>query len=234
MKRIFVFLLGVGMMIGCKKEKDLNINMTLNQSGNLIVKVADSTGAAIANTNVKLMQSSGISSSPLEEKSTDGNGNVSFENLLEGDYYVYLKKVVVSGKTYTIDQDVQVISGKTKSVNINPQTYVGSIQYTFNDNTTYPVKPIKGYTVVLFRYDDYNNLGSSPTFTSIKDLAFATGTTDSTGKVLFLGVPAGPTFLYMIFNSTKKSISQYSTYYLSKGDEDKISVTLDTYDFSNL
>jgi hypothetical protein len=199
-KLLLFVLVGFLLTVGCNKEKDLNITMNVVESGNLSITVTDDNGAGLANLNVVL---NGYGSE-LEDAMTDANGVVSFSDLLSDNYTVEIEDAVVGGKTYHVNQIVQVISGKTKNDIINPTEFVGSIEITVYRYTGWENEEIPGLNVTLLKEEDYKN---DMTYEEVMEVALVSSITNSEGIVFFDKLPFG---YYAVFIS--EDTENYNTY----------------------
>ena len=212
MKKLVISILSCLLLFnGCKKDEEIepmniNLSLTIVESGNVGVHLVDNNSSPLSGVNVRLNKSSSYSGSQtLEEKRTNESGDVVFEKILQGDYYIYIKEISINNNIYTVSQNIQVISSESKVFTINPQDYVGDLNINFSGSTS-----ANGAQVVLFRATDYTNLGYSPKFEDIKSIAFTTGTVGTDGKVSFTNVPATIALGYMIFTSTQKYVNTNS------------------------
>jgi SdrD B-like domain len=214
-RKIFYLILPMCLIIvfSCTKSEKLDIKMTVVDYGNLNIQVIDDNGSGISNVDVQLLSSP---SSELEEGTTDAGGNISFNNILSGEYYINIKKVSVGGIDYTVNQNIQVISNVTKDYKIKPTDYSGTIKVTVIDE--YSSDPLQGLHVVIFPNDAYN-YGMS--YSEILAIATETGVTDALGVVNFTKLPLDEYSVLVYQGLIADNIGQiyYSYYLYNKGQE---------------
>ena len=217
MKRIITLMAACLIIItGCNKTKEMNLTITEVKNGSLKVKVVDNSNVAIPNIVVKL--TNGFST--ISEQTTNASGDVSFDKVLEGSYYIQISKVTIGTKTYAVDQIVQVISGNTVNLTINPQSYVATLSVIYTSNYLGNDTIVPNTMVAIFRADDYDVL-PNPSFADVMAIAFDSVKTNTDGKVTFTDVPAEVGINLMIYKSANKKSLYLTDFTLTKGEETK-------------
>jgi len=165
-------------LISCG-PKEYDITMTNVDDGNLRIRMVNESDAGIPGVLVSLGYSS-----ILEEKETDADGWVFFNDILSGNYNVYAEDITVNGLEYNVSQYVQVLAGVDKEYIIHPADYSGSVIITVYDDLSY--EPMANVNVGVFRSDDVQ-IGYD--FEDILDICIQTGVTNTSGVVAFNDLP---------------------------------------------
>ncbi|MCK9209151.1 MAG: hypothetical protein M0P66_18720 [Salinivirgaceae bacterium] len=177
--------------------KDDEITVTLKTSGTLNVNVADGNGAPFSNTSVRLMTIIGNYSATLEQKKTDGNGNISFGELNEGNYSIVVDTPKIEGIKYMPYQLFQVISGTEKQLNINVAEFVGTFTLTLK-KYDFSGEYLPYSDQKIFLVPTEKGISNDLTLEEITNLAEYNETTDSAGKVSFT-IPSDRYFYIVLF-----------------------------------
>lgn len=182
-KLILILSLATGLFVSCGKDND-NITVVLNGSGDLKVKVVDEENNAVNSAKVSV-----YSSIPEGERiffdSTNASGICDLGKVIQGQYmyYVYAKK----GKmTYSTAEYFQVITGETKTLEVNPFLNVGNLSIRIIDNQ---MNPVGFVNVALVPHARYSNV--TYFFEDLKEEAYFDAMTNSDGWVTFDKVPTG-------------------------------------------
>jgi hypothetical protein len=209
MKKINLFIF-VGMFAfftACQKD---NITVTLRTAGSLNVQIVDSTGKAFSKVKIHLYLNSS-SSSELDNKKTDNNGNVNFGTLESGSYFLVTDTIKKGNKKYLISKPIQVISGESKSVVLNPMEYIGTIKLQVGINTG-GIDTIKRTTlrVALVSYIDRI---SSDNRQKVLSKAVDIKSCDASGKVEFDNIPANIEYSAYVYIDNNDSVGGWSSSY---------------------
>lgn len=212
----FIWLIAmIAIFSACKKD---NITVTLKTAGELNVQLADSTGTKFENVKVHLYTSIYSSSSSgslsysgeLDTKRTDANGNVNFGTLAEGMYYVVTDTIKKGNKKYLISKTLQIVSGDSKNLVLNPFEYVGNIKlglqiYTNGSADTLDRTKIK---VALVNALDYS---SKLNRSQVINKALVVKSFDATGKVEFNNVPANIRYYPYVYVDNADTVGAWSS-----------------------
>ncbi len=195
-------------MTSCQKDE---ITVNLKQSGSLNVLVADSSGNKFNKVKVSIYSyeliisssNSSLSGAELDEKRTDNNGNISFGELSAGDYVLLADTVKIGAKKYYIVKPVQIISGSTKNIILNPMEYVGTVKINISLITSGIISNIPSLStlkVALVNYSDYN---ASFNRQKVISRAVDIQNCDVNGNVVFNNLPSDiPYLAYVYINNT--------------------------------
>ena len=204
--KILTITLAVLFAFSSCEKSDITVN--LKQSGKLKVQIKNKNNEAIKDLKVKLYSSattssSSVSSSMLDVKVTDENGNVDFGELLQNTYYVVAQDVKVGTAKYYISKPVQVVTGMSDVVIINPEDFVGKLTLKVNmDNyitgSSSSYLPVKQVNVAMIDYNDYND---TLTYQQVLSKAVITAKTDDMGSVVFDNFPAYYSFYPFVYYS---------------------------------
>lgn len=205
MKRISLFLVLILALSSCSKYPD-ELTVTLNESGNLSVRVIDDNGTGVNNAKVSIY--SLYSGMKLFYDSTDVAGIVNFGEVLQSEYGYYV--IAQRGNMeYTYTDVFQVIAGKNKLVEVNPFINVGDVKLKI---LNYYSNPIPDIHVALVPFTQYT--GRDYTFDELINKAYFIGTTDSNGEVLFNKVPVRNNYYSAVlyYNSDNYDYPDYNNY----------------------
>ncbi len=213
---LFIFIAVIILFSACQKD---NITVTLRTAGSLNAQIIDSTGKAFPKVKIHLCTSyySSTSYNELDSKITDNNGNVGFGTIESGTYYLITDTIKNGYKKYLIIKEIQVISGDSKSVILNPMEYVGNINLQVSISTS-GVDTIKRTTlkVVLVNYNDYVRKDNRK---KVISKAVAIESCDVSGNVEFTNVPANMEYIAYVYINNTDSVGAWSSnnYIVSKG-----------------
>lgn len=173
-----VILLTV-LTLACSKERQLDIEMTQVNYGNLKIRLTDDQGNGLPDIRVNIGQ--------IADEVTDANGWVTFSDLLIGNYGVTVEEATVNGAAYNVYKNVQVVTSVTKEYEIDVTEYSGDLFIqVLRDNWPEDYLPVQGVRVGLFPAEEYTN-GMS--FDRILDIVTHEQTTDAEGWVVFEELP---------------------------------------------
>jgi hypothetical protein len=188
----------------CEKS-DITVN--LKQSGKLKVQIKNKNNEAIKDLKVKLYSSattsSGVTSSMLDFKVTDENGNVEFGELLQSTYYVVAKDAKVGNVKYYISKPVQVVTGMSDVTIINPEDFVGKLTVKVNmDNyltgSSSSNLPVKQVNVALIPSEDYVD---TMTYEQALSKSITSAKTDDLGSAVFEKIPSNYYYVPFVYYS---------------------------------
>jgi hypothetical protein len=216
-KLVTFILLGVIILPGCYQKKELEIDMTIIEDGDLQIRITDSQDAGIANVRVKL--NTGNGSSILEESVTDANGWVTFNGLLSGTYGVTAEEVIINEMPYYVYRSVQVLPGLEKEYIIDASEYCGSVTITVLDWNT--EMPIEGIHVGIFNREHYR---FSMDFSEVTNIVFANSITDENGIVRFEEIPLIQYGRIVYTDEQNFSIEPNSFTLSTKGQEENVTI----------
>jgi hypothetical protein len=213
---LFIFVGVIAIFSACQKQND-NITVTLKTAGSLNVQIIDSTGKAYPKVKVHLFLSYS-SSSELDNKTTDNNGNVNFGTLESGSYYLATDTIKKGNKKYLISKAIQIISGDSKSVVLNPMEYVGTIKLQVYINTS-GIDSIKR-TTLRVALVSYNDRITSDNRQKVLSKAADVKSCDASGKVEFDNIPANIEYYAYVYINNSDSVGGWSSseYMVSKDD----------------
>jgi hypothetical protein len=206
-------LLGLIITLGCT-QKEMDINLTLVEDGDLEVRFTDNGTEGIAGIPVRL--ESGYTS-VVAEATTDEDGNAVFRDILSGTYILKADNIRVDSLQYDVEQIVQVIAGETKSYTIIPQEYSGSAFISVIDY--YDSAPVQGATVAVFNTEDYEH---TMDFSSVLGIVKASGTTDEGGHVRFERLPFQDYGTIVYTDEQTSLLDQYAFVIRLRGEEEKV------------
>lgn len=235
-KKIFLILFVTTSIWSCDKTDDTDI--TSIESAGFSATVLDTAEIALEGVGVKLYY---VPAEFSEEDSygklsvaaasdyfyvgdlvdyvvTDSKGRAEFGDVFSGDYYVVIEDVDVNGSKYFVYQYVQIIAGEDKKLDITPSRYVATVNMEMDEQRQVAGNTFTaaaGYTVIAIPY--YLTTESMSREEMI-EIASATGTTDSEGKVS-LTVPANVELDFYYFKNEGASYFYFSDDYFEIGDE---------------
>lgn len=180
MQKLTILLLMAVVMISCEENKDLNV--TLNESGTLQIKVLDEAGEGINGAKVEVSTALGAAGRVIFEDSTNSSGVCKTGKLLQ-DEYVCRVTTQVEKRKYFTEQYVQVIAGESKTVETKPIANSGKITATILNMEE---EPIEDVNVAVLPFYHQANL----TYEEMVEKRWYNSTTDASGEVTFTKVPA--------------------------------------------
>jgi hypothetical protein len=243
LQTLTLFILSVILFTTCQKSNDLTV--TLKQSGILKIQLTDKNNNPLVGNKVKLYTNFAYSLSGNQQsydllydtKTTDANGSVDFGELNQGIYVVVSEKVKVGNISYNVMKPVQLVTGNSNSLAINPEDYVGKITlkvYMSDNYSSGSYSPVSNANVVLVNYDDFVD---SMTHQEILAKAAVTGQTDTHGKVVFEKAPANFDYKAYVYytDTTAAWANNNSDYiYVSKDGETEVSILVSSKDLLHL
>ncbi len=146
MRKLSFLLLMAVVMISCEENKDLNVN--LNESGTLKIKVLDDAGKGISNAQVMVSNELG-SGRVVFEDSTNSSGVCETGKLLQSEYYCRIS-AQMDKRVYREGEYTQVIAGEGKTIEAYPLANSGKITATVVDMAG---DPISNVNVALLPFD---------------------------------------------------------------------------------
>jgi hypothetical protein len=193
--KLFALFCLIVSISSCQKDQ---ITVNLKQSGNLNVQIADSTGKNYSKIKVGVYSYALISNSStnylsgaeIDKKTTDNNGNINFGEFSEGNYILIADTIKIGTKKYYMVKPVQIISGSTKSIKLNPTEYVGTIKINISLNTngaTSNVPLLNTLKVALVNYSDYSSSLNRP---KVINRAVDIQKCDLNGNAVFNNIPS--------------------------------------------
>lgn len=214
LKIFIVFFISV-FILSCSDDIE-KIEVTLKQDGDVQIVLADSLGNPLADVVVELYYSSS-SSEPIEEGKTDAKGRILFTNIIQGYYYAVINDVELNGFDYSISKLVAVVSGETKTYNIDPADYTGNaeihIYSEYYDYTAgeYVEVGLSSVNVGLIPYEDYYNYyyAGRDSYDELLSIVMTSGITDSEGVVEFSEIPSGYYYMFVYADSNHYSTEGY-------------------------
>lgn len=178
-KKIFMaFLMPLLVFTACNQFPD-EINVTINTSGYVAVKVIGNDGSPLAGATVEIFSSSRIIFSDV----TNASGLVTSGKLLQGSYRLDVS-FAAEGLTYRETREIQVIAGETMTFEVSPFANVGNVNIRLESASSWPL-PV-GLNVLLL--PDNIWCGSS-NFANCIAAAHFKGTVDSQNEISFENVP---------------------------------------------
>jgi hypothetical protein len=221
MKLIQLFLIGTIIFLSaCQKD---NINVTLITAGNLKVQIKDSTGETYPNVKVHIYSSYSYTSSgysvgsELDAQKTDSKGNIDFGTISAANYLIVSDTIKIGGTCFITAKPVQIISGDSKFIPLNPNEYIGTLKTTFYVNSgsgtdTLTRTRIK---VALVKTSDYS---SKLNRTKVLKKAVSVKTFGADGKAAFTNVPANISYRTYVFINDNDTVGSWgsSSYWIGK------------------
>ncbi|MNV41458.1 hypothetical protein D3C71_1330950 [compost metagenome] len=209
-----IFLLAV--FYSCKKIT--NIEVTSPTSGEFTYKLLDDAGKGISNVKVSVFDR--LEGRPvLYESLTDNNGVADFGKINSGSYFIRADSPAVNNIKYSIQEYVQVLTGKPKHKEIKVSDYSGTLNITIINHNYY--NPLKNIGVLViptnrFTYD-------LPT-TSYFGVADYKGVSDAKGFVSFK-VPSNKEYTLYLYNITTNVRYDWpGTFSIQKGSTTNLSL----------
>ncbi|HBX49751.1 MAG TPA: hypothetical protein DEH02_01635 [Bacteroidales bacterium] len=209
MKHFILIILTI-FLFSCKKEdQNININITTETSGTLLVKVLDNNSTSISGAKVAIYSyvatsSSGSIINILANDSTNANGEYYAGKLLEGEYSVTVQ-VSNNNFQYREEIDFQIIAGDSKVIQVFPIKNVGNIKILVLNYVT--ESPYSNLKVSLLKNSYYMN--STP-YDYLLSQALLTETTSNDGWVAFTNVPALQSYSVLFhYDSTHYLLNNY-------------------------
>lgn len=212
LKLAYLMLLSVA-FVSCKKTTE--VELSLSNSGKLTYKLTDENGKGLSNVKVSLfdhLDSYYASNSILiDERRTDGNGQVDFGDLNPKSYLIVADSAKANNVNYIVRDYVQVTTGITK----NKETKVTDFSGTLVVKVTsyYTNQPAKNIGVLIiptsnYEYEQYIS----------KSLATAEfkGVTGDNGIATFK-IASGKDYVVCLYNTTTFSILNWGTTSIQKG-----------------
>jgi len=217
MKKQLIALLSLPFLFfSCEKD---DINVTLNQSGTINVKVIDNDNKGIDGAMVTISYSS-YSDAAYEGK-TNSSGICKTDKLLQGIYDCYAQ-VTYNNVPYYDSKSVQVIAGENKTVEINPISNAGTA--IINVRPYYGSINVAGLNVALIPY--YQNIES---IEKIKGMAHFIGKTNSNGTVQITDIPASVEYRVYVYDDNTVYRNYNGYFYIRKGHISEFTVEIYTY-----
>lgn len=209
----------------CEKDPD-TITLITNQGGNVTIKVLNDDNTPFAHAKVAVASTIG-DGSVLYYDSTNNEGICNIGKLLEGQYEYMI--AAYKGKVYFEKEGAfQVISGDSKTVEINPFTNVTKVSVKIVDY--YYETPLADISVALIPHAPYYN--NSYSFESLINEAYYTGVTNTDGWITFNKVPyhsVSGEYSVMVFTDSNNwdYPSSGNTFYLSSSQLNSYTVRVD-------
>lgn len=212
LKLAYLMLLSLA-FVSCKKTTE--VEMSLSNSGKLSYRLTDANGKGLSNVKVSLfdhLDSYYASNSILiDERRTDGNGQVDFGDLNPKSYLIVADSAKVNNVNYIVRDYVQVTTGMTR----NKETKVTDFSGTLVVKVTsyYTNQPAKNVGVLIipasnYEYEQYIS----------KSLATAEfkGVTGENGIATFK-IASGKDYVVCLYNTTTLSNVSSGTTSVQKG-----------------
>lgn len=158
---------------------------------------------------------------------TNSDGTLNVGKLLEGHYECYVR-AEKNNIFYGDRKSFQIISGDTKTIEINPFLNVGTISVKIIDQGSYIIPNVNVALIPFhsYSYEDYE-------FDELMEAAYYFEVTDSEGWVTFENVPAGSPYSYdysiMAFydSETYSYPNQGNSLYTTRNVERQFTVQVD-------
>jgi hypothetical protein len=188
MKKLFFFLFVFTVFVSCEKDEGDavipdNINVTINQSGTVTLKVLDGGGAPLEGAYVAI-----YSTVPEYQRifsdTTDATGVVNAGKVLQGQYW-YLVMAPQGKLSFGESSYFQVVAGEHRNFEVEPFSNTGTVEVYIVDLNGDPVPDVN---VCLLAHPRYSNVTYS--FGQLVDEAWFIEPADASGKAVFTGVPA--------------------------------------------
>ncbi|APU97997.1 hypothetical protein BV902_18000 [Sphingobacterium sp. B29] len=212
LKLAYLMLIAIA-FVSCKKTTE--VEMSLSNSGKLTYKLTDANGKGLSNVKISLfdhLDSYYASNSILiDERRTDGNGQVDFGDLNPKSYLIVADSAKVNNVNYTVRDYVQVTTGMTKNKETKVTDFSGTLVVKVTSyNTNQPAKNI-GVLIIPFNNYEYEQYIS-------KNLANAEfkGVTGENG-IATLKIASGKDYVVLLYNITTLSNLNWGTTSIQKG-----------------
>lgn len=218
MKKQLIILLSLSILFfSCQKD---DINVTLNQSGTIDVKVIDNNNKGIEGAEVRIGYSS--YSNLIFEGETNSSGVCKTGKLLQGTYICYAE-TSYNKVTYSDSKTVQIIAGENKAVEINPLLNSGTALITLRPY--YGSINVSNLNVALMPYNDYYDISID----KIEALAHFIGKTNTNGTVQITDVPTSIDYRVLVYDNNKLYYSYNNSFYARRGETSNVYVEIYTY-----
>ena len=214
----FSLLIVMAVFTACQKEKN-DLTVTLKTSGALNVQLVDNTGSKFDNVKVHLYtyysspysttSTSFIYGGELDTKVSDSNGNANFGTIAEGTYYVVTDTIQKAGQKYLISKALQVTSGDSKNMVLNPLEFIGKLKFSleiYNNGMRDTLTRTKIKIALVNNLDYSNNLNRS----QVIKKAIAVKSFDANGRVEFDNVPSNIYYYPYVFVDNTDTIGDWS------------------------
>jgi len=210
---VFFMLLIAAIFVSCKKTT--NVDVSLSNSGTLSYKLTDDVGKGIPNVKLSLYDRfDGHSnySVIIDQRLTDQNGIVDFGELNPRTYSVGIDSMKVKNVTYTFQEFIQVVSGKSKSRDLKVTDLTGTLKVSIKSSNTN--QPLKNVGVLIIPQAKYNYDGNTAKYLSIADFK---GVTNEAGQATFQ-IPANIETIVYVYNVGSSKMYKYSFTNVERGD----------------
>jgi hypothetical protein len=210
------FSLLIAMIVGLSACQKDNITVSLNTAGALSVQLADSTGKTYPNVKIHLFNyspvvaKSAIYHEELDVKVTDMNGTVSFGPLEPGIYNVVTDTIKKGNLNYLISKTIQVPTGESKNVVLNPFDYVGTVKLTLFIATNGHADTLvrTQMRIALVNGSDFSGLLNRG---QVLSRAVSVKSFDADGNVEFDNLPAGIGYYAYIYINDNDTTGAWAT-----------------------
>ena len=221
MQKLTILLLMAVVMISCEENKDLNV--TLNESGTLKVKVLDEAGEGIGDAKVEVSTVIGASGQVVFEDSTNSSGVCETGKLLQ-DEYVCRVTAQVDKRVYRTEAYTQVIAGENKTVEAYPIANSGKITATV---VNMEEEPLEDVNVAVLPFYHEANL----TYEEMVEKRWYNSSTDANGDVTFTKVPAfeqyGRSYSFFVYYDEENYDYPFDDVNLLSGEHKEITLQVD-------
>jgi len=220
----------IAIFSSCQKDE---ITVNLKTSGNISVQLIDSAKTTYPKVKVHLYSSyystngSLYYNGEIDVFTTDDKGNVDFGTVAAGTYFVVADTIKNGNKKYIASKMVQVVSGDSKNVMLNPFEHIGNIKLNLNLYTGSSVdtfKRSKMKVALIYANDYYPKMTRS----KILSKALEVKSFNDDGSVAFNNVPANITYMtYVYYNNADTTAGSFcSTNYFSVTKDNTYSSSL--------
>ena len=150
MQKLTLILFLAVALLSCEENKDLNV--TVNESGNVQVK-SENAGNAIEEAGFTISTAFEEQNRVIFEDSTNASGLCEVGKLLQDEYRCDVK-YKVERRYYHEQRYFQVVAGESKTMELNPIANSGTLRV----NVLNPEdEPIEGVYVAMIPHYQYNN-----------------------------------------------------------------------------
>ena len=204
-------------MISCEENKDLNV--TLNESGTLKVKVLDEAGEGIGDAKVEVVTSGQV----VFEDSTNSSGVCETGKLLQ-DAYACRVTAQVDKRVYRTETYTQVIAGENKTVEARPMANSGKITATVVNMNEEPIEDVNVAVLPFYHEANY-------TYEQMLEDRWFHASTDANGEVTFTKVPAfeqyGRSYSFFVYYDEENYDYPYEEVNLLRGEHKDVTLQVD-------
>lgn len=212
LKLAYLMLLLV-VFASCKKTTE--VDLSISNSGKLTYKLTDASGKGLPNVKVSLydhLDSYYASNSILiDERRTDGNGQVDFGDLNPKSYLIVADSAKVNNVNYIVRDYAQVTTGMTKNKEIKVTDFSGTLIVKVTSYyTNQPAKNIGVLIIPVGKYEYEQNVSKALAAAEFK------GLTNDNGIATFK-IASGKDYVVCVYNTTTFSNLNAGTMSIQKG-----------------